>query len=79
MSTTVRTGQVWADNDPRSAPRTVRVLEVDDEKALVEVVTPAAAATNAGARTRISVKRFRPTTTGYRLVEDVPESATAAP
>jgi hypothetical protein len=67
---TVKVGQIWADNDPRSTPRTIKVIEIVDEKAVVEVVVPAASAVNAGARTRVALKRFRPTTTGYRLVED---------
>ncbi|MCI4659661.1 hypothetical protein [Cryobacterium zhongshanensis] len=68
----VKVGQIWADNDVRSKPRTIRVVEIIGEKALVEVVTPAAAAVNKGARTRVALKRFRPIATGYRLVTDVP-------
>lgn len=69
---TVKVGQIWADNDPRSKPRTVRVIEIIGEKAVVEVVVPAASAVNKGARTRGALKRFRPIMTGYRLVTDVP-------
>lgn len=65
----VRPGQVWADNDRRSSHRRLAVIEVTDlgdgPRALVEN-------TVTGDRTRIAVRRFRPTSTGYRLVKDVP-------
>lgn len=62
----VRPGQVWADNDSRSRGRTVRVVSVDDDgKATVR---------SGGKLTRIRLDRFRPTSTGYRLVEDVEEA-----
>jgi hypothetical protein len=78
----VRPGQVWADNDKRSTGRHVRVVEVDRTHATVELVSqrgrpwsglrpgePARA--EPGRRTRIRLDRFKPTTTGYRLVRDV--------
>lgn len=73
-------GQVWADNDPRCAGRTLRVDEVVDGKALCTILTNSAE-TQAdldrgigpsrdmrGKPTRISVTRFKPTSTGYRLI-----------
>lgn len=57
---TVRAGQVWADNDKRSRGRRVNV---DEHHALVQSST--------GTRTRIRLDRFRPNSTGYRLLTDV--------
>ncbi|GAA3217920.1 hypothetical protein ACFP63_08835 [Oerskovia jenensis] len=62
---TVRPGQIWADNDKRSAGRRVTVLSVGQTHALVE--------TSLLRRTSIRLDRFRPTSTGYRLVKDVTE------
>ena len=62
---TVRPGQIWADNDKRSAGRQVAVLAIDETHA---VVRPAG---GPGLQTRIRLDRFRPTSTGYRLVKDV--------
>lgn len=63
--TTVEVGQVWLDNDCRGAmSRRVKVLAVNREPgrehALVENVAT-------GRKTRIQLKRFRPTSSGYRL------------
>lgn len=68
----VRPGQIWANNDKRSAGRKVRIVAIDEQPdprkpgstgyAVVEQVT--------GRRTRIRLDRFRPTTTGYRLIQD---------
>ncbi len=63
----VHVGQVWEDNDPRiggySHRRTVTVLQVYSEYAIVS--------SNRGFRSRIRLDRFRPGSTGYRLVKDV--------
>ena len=89
--TDVRPGQIWADADPRSAGRTIRVDEIVGDKARCTVLTnydetqayvdnPDSKPTymaNAyrdrrGKVTTISLKRFVPNSTGYRLVEDAP-------
>lgn len=83
----VRPGQVWADNDPRVAGRTLRVDVIEGEHALCTVLTNAGgqqrllenppswwrARDNRGKQTRISLRRFRPTSTGYRLIKDAEE------
>lgn len=72
--TEVKVGQVWADNDKRSAGRHVRVIaiEVTLKQAVVRRCNSAGGLI--GARvTRIALRRFRPTSTGYRLVRDVAE------
>ncbi|MGI5274718.1 DUF6354 family protein [Nonomuraea sp. CA-218870] len=73
----VRPGQVWMDNDKRSEGRRVRVIEVDDTHATVVGVDirglPDSRNRVAARRTRIRLDRFRPTSTGYRLVADAPE------
>lgn len=87
----VRPNQVWADNDPRSAGRTLRVDAIDGDKAVCTITAndratqeylddPAnrgkarvRARDMQGKTTRISLSRFKPTSTGYRLVSDTPE------
>lgn len=71
----VRVGQVWQDADPRAEGRRLRVVEVGATHAAVELVAPREPVSNArpGRRTRIRLDRFRPTSTGYRLVKDVAE------
>lgn len=87
----VRVGQVWADNDPRCAGRTLRVDTVDDHKVLCTVLTnddhtqelvdnPSKHPwmnrnDRRGRTTRISLARFKPTSTGYRLIEEAPDAA----
>lgn len=57
----VRIGQIWADNDKRSAGRRVEVVAVDEKHATVKAA--------GGKRlTRIRLDRFKPTSTGYTLV-----------
>jgi hypothetical protein len=87
--TDVKPGQIWADNDPRAAGRTIRVDAIDGDKAICTVVTntnetqayvdsPASKPTymasaysdRRGRQTRISLTRFVPNSTGYRLLED---------
>lgn len=83
--TTVKPGQIWADNDPRSAGRTLRVDAIEGERAVCTVLTNDTDTQTAldggvnilgykpkdtrGKTTRISVARFQPTRTGYRLIQ----------
>lgn len=62
----VKIGQIWADNDPRSLPRQLEVVDVQTPFNVAYVKNTAT-----GKRTRISLDRFVPTKTGYRLVKDV--------
>lgn len=70
----VKCGQVWADNDWRSEGRTLLVLAIrDNGKALCRVLSdrnnrPKGARTQAGRETLIAIRRFKPTSTGYRLL-----------
>lgn len=68
----VETGQIWADNDPRAYARKLRVVEIDETHATVELYQPRHPVSSAkpGRRTRILLRRFRPTSTGYRLVRN---------
>lgn len=73
MTTTppVEPGQIWADNDPRAYGRHLRVLELTETHAVVEQVSTRDKSPHPatiGRRTRIRLDRFRPTSTGYRLV-----------
>jgi hypothetical protein len=72
----VRPGQVWADNDPRSTGRYLRVEFVTGESAdrpnCARVVQCTADGTVIGYRSIwIALRRMRPTSNGYRLVKDV--------
>jgi hypothetical protein len=78
--TDVKPGQIWADNDPRSAGRTLRVERIENGKAVCTVltnITPSKedlrrgvlVSDRRGETTRISLARFKPTSSGYRLVE----------
>lgn len=69
----VAVGQVWADNDWRQAGREVQVESINEGYAIVRVIrhpkAPSAVmAANDGHRTRIRLDRFRPTSTGFKLV-----------
>lgn len=74
----VKVGQIWADNDPRAHGRQVRVVAIDGTHATVELVatrrsprsTAQQTTAQPGRRSRISLGRFRPTSTDYRLATD---------
>lgn len=82
----VAPGQLWADNDPRSAGRTLRVMSVDAGKAVCRIESNDAATQarlddprswlggtdRRGKTTTVSVARMVPTSTGYRLVGEEP-------
>ena len=75
LMTDVRAGQIWADNDKRSAGRTLRIVEVDETHAIAEEI--AYSETTGRTRhlpnarqTRIRLDRFKPTSSGYRLLKD---------
>lgn len=73
----VRPGQVWMDNDPRVPTRYLRVLSVTSAHAEVVQTDRHGVVVGKERKTRIRLDRFRPTSTGYRLVTDVQkESAT---
>ncbi|WP_420032293.1 hypothetical protein ACN2WE_05370 [Streptomyces sp. cg28] len=67
-------GQIWEDNDPRSEGRQVRIVDIDETHATVELHQPRPPVSSAkpGRRTRIRLDRFRPTSTGYRYVATNP-------
>ena len=66
----VRIGQIWADNDSRGFDRKIRVVSLNETHAIVE---PVPAYPKGKGKTRIRLDRFKPTSTGYRLVRDVKE------
>lgn len=72
-------GQIWADNDKRVEGRQIRVDSIDGRFANCTVTQDAApnpktrverpaGHTNVGKTTRIALERFKPTSTGYRLI-----------
>lgn len=69
----VQPGQVWADNDPRSAGRTLRVVAVGKNSARCVVLTPAVGASvhTVGRTSMIALARFRPVSNGYRLIPEL--------
>jgi hypothetical protein len=78
----VRPGQIWADNDPRSAGRTLRVDRITAVAAVCTILTNATVVQSdldrgcrgvldrRGKITLISLVRLQPTSTGYRLIEE---------
>ena len=76
----VTVGQVWQDNDKRIPARFLRVVEVQARFAMCErvertIYEPPLEWTAMSGRyfmkqARISLDRFKPTATGYRLVAD---------
>ena len=74
----VKPGQVWADDDPRSAGRTLRVERIDGAKAICTILTNTTGFDVAtpwqrdmrGKTTRISLARFKPTSTGYPPLQE---------
>lgn len=62
-------GQIWQDCDKRGYGRKLRVIAVGQTHASVqEVVT--GPTTRKPRQTRIRLDRFRPTSTGYRLLSE---------
>src|SRR5690606_34003686 len=76
--TVIRVGQVWADNDSRGQGlrglRTLNVVAIEKgyvRRAICEVLTDWDGEPPQRAReVRIKVDRMRPTSSGYRLVEE---------
>lgn len=64
----VQVGQVWIDNDSRGYGRRMEILEIDETHAVTK------SPSGRGRTTRIRLDRFRPNSTGYRLLR-----ATASP
>lgn len=60
----VKIGQIWRDNDKRHTTRLVEVIAIVGDRAVV--FNPATEK-----RTKIMLKRFKPTSQGYVLVKDV--------
>lgn len=69
-------GQIWEDNDPRAYSRKVRIVELADTHAVVELHQPRRPVSSAkpGRRTRIRLDRFKPTSTGYRFIGNAPSA-----
>ena len=64
----VRPKQIWESCDPREGcPRRLMVERIEGEQAVCLAST--------GRRTRIRLDRFRPTSTGYRLIPQEKERA----
>lgn len=72
MSNEVQIGQVWADNDTRTEGRTVKVEEINGDKAVCRVLAPPFdyPQGRVGHTTKIAIRRFKPTSTGYRLIRE---------
>jgi len=65
----VKVGQIWKDNDKRGPDRYLIVCVVETEKAIcLECTKNGNPVTKR--KTRISLSRFRPTSTGYRLISE---------
>lgn len=58
----VKVGQTWQDNDKRGPRRTGIVVLIEETHARVDW---------GPSITRVKLTRFKPTSTGYRLIQDV--------
>ena len=66
----VKVGQVWADNDKRALKnRRLRVVECGRRWAMCEVFYEHSLMPP-DRTVRVLIRRFRPTSTGYRLVSE---------
>ena len=69
--TDVQIGQIWEDCDPRTAyksgPRRVEIIELESAETIAVVED-----TETKRLARISVRRLKPGSRGYRLVEPTP-------
>jgi hypothetical protein len=76
MSTEVKPGQVWQDNDPRSVGYKHIILEITEKNgepaALIRYWPEGnnSSGKPEGLR-KILLRRYRPNSTGYRLIKDV--------
>lgn len=62
----VKVGQTWKDTDPRlEARREIVILAIKGQKATVQRKD------GSGPKTKVSLTRFKPGSTGYELVQDV--------
>lgn len=72
--TEIRVGQTWADNDPRSEGRTLKVVALEMgyvRRVQCEVLTdPGGEPPRRAREVHIKVDRLHPTSTGYRLVSE---------
>lgn len=71
----VTVGQVWKDNDKRMFTRYVQVQRIEGAKAVCWLVAfhPVSGwILTCKRETRIALRRFRPTSTGYTLVHPEP-------
>lgn len=68
---TPEVGQIWADNDPRSKGRRLRIESVSDRfvRAVVVADRDGAKQSSVGLRFAINRDRLRPTRNGYRLID----------
>lgn len=66
----VKPGQIWADNDWRCDGRQVQVVRIDGEYAVCDVIAGVGGNPPPRPRppVRILLRRFKPTSTGYRFV-----------
>lgn len=67
----VKVGQIWGDCDPRMGGREFKVYEIGETHATVVITRPNDHAYDPRPVQRIKLTRFKPTSTGYRLIEDV--------
>jgi hypothetical protein len=66
MDTAVRVGQIWQDNDPRfKVVRLLEVVRILGDKAECNVTLDG----KAGRPTKVQLSRFKPTSTGYKLLK----------
>lgn len=67
----VKVGQVWKDNDKRGPDRYLKILQlIPGERVLVRECNKNGSMFIGVRHTEISIRRLRPTSTGYRLISE---------
>ena len=68
---TVKINQIWKDNDKRVSDRYLKVFKIEDSKAHCYVSNSEDfQETETPKTTKVSIKRFKPNSTGYKLIHD---------
>lgn len=70
----VRPGQIWEDNSPRRAGRTLLIESVTQDRVVAKTLTATTASSSSkvGKTRVIRLSRMRPNADGYRMVSEAP-------
>lgn len=70
MASEIKPGQIWADDDPRNQGRLLEVVSIGETH--VQLRETVDRVGNPSDRlSKVQIRRMKPGSTGYRLVQDV--------